>query len=64
MVNEGRKFLAKVNPKWFPELTKIASESIGDKDGDFVVLWSDEKEEHFMMYNSAGKKEKSKRNVF
>jgi hypothetical protein len=58
---EGRKFIAKVNSRWFPELTKIATESIGENDSDFVVLWSDVTEEHFMMYNSRGKKGKMKR---
>ena len=55
------KFIAKVNPIWWPDLVEEAKKHIGDKDGDFVVLHSEELGEHFMMYNSMTKKGKIKK---
>ena len=40
---------------------KNALQNLGDTVGEFVVLWSEDLEEHFMVYNSTGKKGKLKR---
>jgi hypothetical protein len=40
LARDDKKFLAKVNPKWFPELVELASKHIGKKNQDFVVLYS------------------------
>lgn len=61
LVKDDYKFIAKVNPRWWPDLFANAESKIGSKEGDFVVLWSIELEQHFMVYNSAGKKNKLKR---
>lgn len=56
MVADNRIFMSKVNPQWFPDLVKEARHHIGNKCDDFVVLYSEPLEEHFMMYNSMSKK--------
>jgi hypothetical protein len=61
LCRNDRRFLAKVNPSWWKILVDKAKEEIGDLDGEFVLLWSDELEQHFMMYNSESKKGKLKR---
>jgi hypothetical protein len=61
LCEKDRKFISKVNSKWWPELVEKATEYIGKKDGDFVVLWSEDLREHFMMYNSMNKRGKIKR---
>lgn len=38
-----------------------ANETLGNKEDDFVVLFSTELGEHLMVYNSKGKKNKIKR---
>lgn len=59
---EGKfKFIAKVNPMWWNDLYQIALRYLSDKAGEFVVLWSEELNEHFMVYNSIGKQSKLKR---
>lgn len=60
-VKENYKFIAKVNPKWWPELVKEAEKHIGKKENDFVVLHSSKLGQHFMMYNSIGKKNSMKK---
>jgi hypothetical protein len=52
LVADDRKFIAKVNPAWFPELAAEAKKHLGKREDDFVVLYSEELEEHFMMCNS------------
>jgi hypothetical protein len=61
LTERGREFIAKCNPGWWKELVEKAATELGKKDGDFVVMWSDETQEHFMMYNSMSKKGKIKR---
>jgi hypothetical protein len=55
LVARGRKFIAKVNPKWWKELVDKASLDLSDDRHEYVVLWSEELQEHFMMYNSVSK---------
>lgn len=57
---DDRKFLAKVNPKWFPELAAKAKALLGKKDSEFVVLYSEELGEHFMGCNFITAKNKIK----
>jgi hypothetical protein len=57
---DDRKFIAKVNPAWFPELAAEAKKHLGQKDKDFVVLYSDDLGEHFMMCNSVSRKNNMK----
>ena len=45
---------------WFPELMERAKETLGKKEDDFVVLFSEELGEHLMVYNSKGKKNQLK----
>jgi len=60
LTRKGRKFISKVNPQWWRDLVEEAKKNIGDKPDDFVVLYSSKCKEHFMMYNSTGKKGKLK----
>jgi hypothetical protein len=48
MENE-RKFIAKVNPAWWAPLVQKAEEKIGNRDGDFVLLWSHKGSDKFGM---------------
>jgi len=50
-VRRGHKFIAKVNPQWWPELVKKAQALIGDKVHDYVVFYSEEKGLHWYMCN-------------
>lgn len=61
LVEIEQKFIAKVNSQWWPELFKKADALLGNKIHDYVVLYSEELNEHFMLYNSDMRKGKSKK---
>jgi hypothetical protein len=61
LTESGRKFIAKVNSAWWKDLADVAKSELGPDDGDYVILYSDELEQHFMMYNSRTKKGKIKK---
>jgi len=55
-----QRFVGKCNPEWWKDLVAQAKQEISDEDGDFVLLYSEEHELHFMMMNCGFKKKKKK----